>query len=86
MPDVPPVTGPQLARLLLADGWEQREKRARHGIDLRKRFSDRTRVTLVPTDSRQPLPDGTLAAILSPRQTGLTKAGLGELIEKHGLR
>lgn len=36
---IPPVTGPQLARLRKADGREERENRARHGIVLKKRFS-----------------------------------------------
>jgi predicted RNA binding protein YcfA (HicA-like mRNA interferase family) len=84
MPDIPPVTGPQLIWLLKADGWEERDRRARHGICLRKRFSERTKVTIVP-DKRRSIPDGTLGAILGPKQTGLGKEGLKRLIEKYGL-
>jgi hypothetical protein len=39
-------------------------------------------VTLVP-DKRTPLPDGTLAAILGPKQTGIGRAGMAALIERH---
>ena len=84
MPDIPPVTGKQLIRLLKADGWEEREQRARHGVCLKKRFPDRTRITIVP-DKQEPIPDGTLGAILGLKQTGLTKAGLRRLIRQHKL-
>lgn len=49
-----------------------------------KRFPDEVipRSTVVP-DKSDPLPDTTLGAILSKKQTGLGKMGLVELIKKH---
>ena len=79
----PAITGVQLIRLLKKDGWIEK-RRTKHGIALAKSFQDRTRVTVVPY-TRAPLDDGTLAAILGPKQTCITKAGLLELISKYGL-
>jgi len=76
------ITGIQLIRLLKKDGWIEK-RRAKHGIALAKSFQDRTRVTIVPY-TKAPLDTGTLAAILGPKQTGITKAGLLELINKYG--
>jgi hypothetical protein len=56
-----------------------------HGIALRKRFAERTRVTIVP-NKRSSLPDGTLGDILGARQTGIGRAGLLALIERYGLK
>lgn len=85
MPDaLPAITGRQLIRLLLLDGWEE-GRRVNHGRSLHKAFPDgRTRVTLVP-DKRSPLPAGTLGAILGPRQTTLGREGLARLIVEHGI-
>ena len=80
---VPAITGKQLIRLLEKDGWEVK-KRATHGVSLAKRFGDRTIVTVVPF-TRATLPEGTLAAILGPKQTGIGKSGLLELINRFGL-
>jgi len=77
-----PITGPELIKLLVKDGWVE-GRMATHGRSLSKRFSDRTRVTIVPTKN-EPLTDGTLAAILGPKQAGLGKSGLRELIAKYG--
>ena len=43
------------------------------------------RVTIIP-DKRSSLPPGTLAAILGPKQSGLGREGLAEMIERHGSR
>ncbi len=77
------VTGKQLIRLLLKDGWAIR-RRARHGLAMTKSFNNRTRVTIIP-DTRAPLDDGTLAAILGAKQSGIGKPGLQKLIDEHGL-
>ena len=69
--------------MLHKDGWVSLRK-ATHGIVLVKSFGDRTRVTVIP-NSRASLPEGTLAKILSPTQTDIGKAGLRDLITKHGL-
>ena len=83
MPDLPTLTGRQLYRLLIADGWEVR-RRSNHGLFLTKRFENRTRTTIVKNTGRD-IPNGTLSAILSQRQTGLGRGGLLRLIERHGL-
>lgn len=76
------ISGKKLINLAVKDGWVIRRK-ATHGIALAKRFSDRTRVTVIP-DTRAPLDEGTLAAIIGPKQMGIGKKGLAELIEKYG--
>lgn len=83
----PAVTGKQLLKLLMADGWEV-TRRAKHGIFLRKRFSTATRTTTRITlvkNTNAVIPDGTLGSILGPKQTGLGKAGLRRLINRYGL-
>ena len=86
MKNLPAITGFQLIRLLLLDGWE-RGKRGTHGQALRKyvKRKQRTLVTVVPR-TRASLPSGTLGGILSVKQTQLGRKGLAALIEKHGLR
>lgn len=83
MQKTPAVTGKQLLKLLMADGW-QITRRAKHGVLLQKRFSDAIRITLVK-NTKAVMPDGTLASILGPKQTGLGKAGLRRLINRYGL-
>ncbi len=86
MKDLPAITGFQLIRLLELDGW-QRGRGGRHGQALYKfvEREGRTLVTVVPR-TRASLPKGTLAGILSVKQTRLGRDGLGALIRKHGLR
>jgi predicted RNA binding protein YcfA (HicA-like mRNA interferase family) len=82
---LPAITGRQLIRLLEKDNWI-RGRKSLHGITFRKLHPDGiTRVTTIP-DKRSPLPDGTLNAILGPKQTGIGRDGLAELIQRHGLR
>jgi len=81
---LPAINGPQLIRLLELDGWT-RGHHTTHGLGMRKRFGDRTRVTTIPT-KRRSMPSGTLAKILGPLQTGLGRDGLRDLIDRHGLR
>jgi predicted RNA binding protein YcfA (HicA-like mRNA interferase family) len=81
---LPAITGNQLIKLLLKDGWE-RAGESSHVVSLRKKFSDQTRVTIVqPTNDS--LPRGTLSAILGIKQTGLGRDGVEKLIDKHGLK
>ena len=80
---VPALSGKQLVRLLRKDGWILKG-RTRHGVALVKRFGDRTRVTVIP-DTSASLDDGTLAAILGVKQTGIGKKGLLDLVNKFGL-
>jgi len=73
-----------LIRLLRLDGWEE-GRRVNHGRSFHKTFPDTVpRVTLV-SDKRTPLPSGTLAAILGPKQTGIGREGLAALIARHGI-
>lgn len=68
-------------RLLERDGWI-RGCRANHGIFFYKQFpgENRPRTTVIP-DKSAPPPNGTLAAILDPKQTGIGRAGLQALID-----
>lgn len=82
---LPAIKGKQLIRLLQKDGWEFK-RRCTHGVFLIKLLPDgRILVTVVP-DKRSPLPAGTLADILGPKQTQLGRHGLAALIKKHGLK
>lgn len=80
---IPTISGKKLIRLLKKDSWIA-QRQARHGVSLSKTFSDRTRVTVIP-DTRASLDDGTLAAILGPKQTKIGKRGLLDLINKYGI-
>jgi predicted RNA binding protein YcfA (HicA-like mRNA interferase family) len=80
---IPDITGKQLIRLFLKDSWGVGRK-AKHGMTLRKRVGNRTRVTFIP-DTRASLPIGTLRAILGTKQTGLGKNGLLKLLNKYGI-
>ncbi|MGH2584894.1 MAG: hypothetical protein ACRDJE_08275 [Dehalococcoidia bacterium] len=82
--DLPAITGRELMRLLRLDS-RQIGRRSTHGIVHTKRFPDRTRVTTIP-DKRRPLATGTLLDILGPRQTGIGRHGLLDLIKRHGLK
>jgi predicted RNA binding protein YcfA (HicA-like mRNA interferase family) len=80
---LPAITGKQLITLLKRDSWQERGK-ARHGIALSKEVDGRNLVTVIP-DTKVSLPDGTLGAILSVKQTRIGKQGLRELIRKYNL-
>lgn len=80
MQAIPAITGKQLLRLLEADGW-QIVRRANHGLFLRKGSA----ITVLK-DTRSTIPNGTLSAILGPKQTGLGREGLASLIQRYGLR
>lgn len=79
----PAITGNQLIRLLEQDGWIY-QRDTKHGVSLWKEIKGRKVVTVIPTKN-SPLPDGTLSAILGPKQTGIGKRGLRSLIDKYGL-
>ncbi len=68
-------------RLLERDGWT-RGRRANHGIFFYKQFhgENRPRTTVIP-DKSEVLPNGTLGAILGPKQTGIGRVGLQGLID-----
>jgi len=75
---IPAISGNLLIELLKGDGWEE-GRRTKHGISMTKFITDRTRVTIIPTVN-SPLPDGTLSAILGPKQTGIGKSGLRRIL------
>ena len=78
---IPALNGFELIKLLKKDGWVEHRKTT-HGIALKKRVCDRTRVTIVPK-TRATLPTGTLMAILGEKQTGLGRLGLLQLLCKY---
>lgn len=82
--DLPALTGIQLIKLLKKDSWTP-GRSAKHGRCLTKKIGDGTRVTFIP-ETRESLPEGTLLAILSAKQTGIGKAGLKMLIDKYGIK
>lgn len=79
------ITGLQLIKLLIKDGWIVK-RRTNHGVSLAKKVNNRTRVTVIPTKKSQSLPPGTLSAILGPKQTNIGKEGLRNLIKKYGIK
>lgn len=80
---LPAINGKKLIKLLQKDGWLIRG-RATHGVALSKAFDDRTRVTVIP-DTSASLDEGTLAAILGPKQTNIGKTGVLALVNKYGI-
>ncbi len=80
---IPAITGDQLINLLQKDGWTA-VRQTTHGISLFKQFPDGKRLTLVRKGS-MPIATGTLAAILGPRQTEISKKGLLTLLNTHSL-
>ena len=82
MPNNP--SGRELMTLLKRDGWAEGGRRT-HGVFFSKRFpGERIPRSPVVSNKSDPLPDPTLGAILSVKQTGLGKNGLNELIERYG--
>ena len=79
----PAISGRKLIALLRKDGWIPK-RRTQHDIALAKAIGNRTRVTVVP-DTRASLDNGTLGAILGPKQTNIRKKGLLDLINKFGI-
>lgn len=77
------ISGRDLIEMLEKDQW-QRRGQATHGVFLFKQFPGERypRTTVVP-DKKDGLPNGTLAAILSVKQTGLGRSGLQYLMSKH---
>ena len=80
---LPALSGKRLIKLLRKDDWILKG-RAKHGATLAKHSGDRTIVTFIPVTSA-PLDDGTLAAILGVKQTGIRRKGLLDLVNKFGL-
>ena len=76
---VPAISGSTLISLLIKkDGWKI-EGTNPHGRSLSKRVGDQILVTTI-ADTRKSLPEGTLGAILGPKQTRLGKNGLLRLL------
>ena len=73
------LIGDYLIELLKFDGWED-HGRSTHGRTLKKFIDNRWIVTTIPT-KKGSIPDGTLGAILSVKQTRIGKIGLAKLIE-----
>lgn len=80
---LPAITGNQLIRLLEQDGWAY-QRDAKHGAAYSKEIDGRNVVAIIPTKNDS-LPDKTLGAILSVKQTGIGRRGLVTLIKKYGL-
>jgi predicted RNA binding protein YcfA (HicA-like mRNA interferase family) len=78
---LPAISGCQLIKLLKKDGWVEGRK-ANHGLTLVKDIGGKKLVTFIPTKTDS-LPNGTLSAILGPKQTRIGKKGLDSLLEKH---
>jgi predicted RNA binding protein YcfA (HicA-like mRNA interferase family) len=78
---IPALNGFELIKILKKDGWIE-HRQTTHGIALKKRIDDRTRITIVPK-TRADLPTGTLMAILGEKQTGLGRSGLLQLLSRH---
>ena len=79
MGDLPAITGPQLLRLFLLDGWTEHH-RTTHGVSVQRPGHN---PTIIPLKNK-PLPDGTLGAILGVKQSGMGKQRLRALIKEHG--
>lgn len=77
------ISGRELMRLLGLDGWAI-GRETRHGIFVSRHFPGEAlpRSTVIPNKTAD-LPDSTLGAILSSKQTGLGRAGLQDLIDKY---
>jgi len=80
---LPAISGKKLIKLLRKDGWIPK-RQAQHGVALAKTTINRIRVTVIP-DTSASLDEGTLAAILGSKQTGIGKRRLLDLINKFGL-
>jgi len=74
------LSGNKLIALLKKNGWIE-SRRVTHGVSLIKVVGGRYRVTVIPTKSSS-LPEGTLMAILSEKQTGLGKKGLLDILNR----
>lgn len=79
--DLPSFTGLELIALFRKDGWSDAGRRT-HGLALQKRDHDgRVRTVIIPTKSKR-LPDQTLGAILSVKQSGIGRKGLEEMVNR----
>lgn len=80
---LPAISGKQLIRLLKKDGWKIINT-CPHGLTLMKDVASIRLVTTIQ-ESNEPLPMGTLTAILGFQQTRLGRNGLRNLLNKYGL-
>jgi len=81
-PPIPPISGPDLGKLLVKDGWTP-GRVALHGRVFTKTVNGAFRQTVLSL-KKAPLPSGTLANILGPKQTRIGKDGLRELLKRYG--
>ena len=78
---LPAISGNDLADLLEKDGWT-RGRDCPHGVAFSKRYPSGFRFTTVPKRKKSLVPS-TLGCILGTKQTGLGRAGLLAMIERH---
>lgn len=83
MAKLPSLSSRQLIHLLQTDGWEI-ARRTKHGVSLTRPIEGRVRVAIVP-ENRKSLDPEIIGRILGPKQTGLGRRYLENLIAKHGL-
>ena len=79
--NLPSVTGQRLVRALIRDGWEV-ERRARHGLWLRKTLPDGTTRFTTVKDTPEQVEKRTLGEIISDKQTGLGRDGLRRILHR----
>ena len=85
-PALPAVTGMELIRLLEKDGWDK-GRPTQHGRFFSRPRPGQTRSasTVIPVTTRS-LSPALLSRILGPKQTGIGRRGLEQLIQRYGLR
>ena len=82
MSDFPAITGKELIRLLVKDGWEVKRKMT-HGMGLVKYCLELDRLIVVNIpDKNIPLSKSTLGRILGPDQSRIGMEGLREIIAR----
>ena len=81
---LPAITGIQLVALLEKDGWLCAGKTT-HGVSMQKLINGKYWVAIIPCKKNKSLPEKTLHAILSVKQSGIKRSGLVALIEKYGI-
>ena len=85
-PALPAVTGMELMRLLEKDGWDK-GRETQHGRFFSRSSPGQARPasTVIPATSRSLAP-AVLSRILGPKQTGIGRRGLEQLLRRYGRR
>ena len=81
MENLPALSAKELMSLLLFDGRLE-DGRTNHGVAFKKLVDGKVRYVLIP-DKPGSIPKGTLHGILSYKQSGIGRKGLGEIIERY---